>query len=121
LDVSPLPPPTHSSLAQLKTELSKQMSKHVFKHCLGSTKLEEASDLANNMIVVCFDTESWMHEHSKLIAIGVATFDMCDMNALKDIDIHGENLLKQVYFYHVCIEENAHLVNIEYLVGDPES
>jgi len=33
--------------------------------------------------------------------------------------LHGENLLKNVYLYHVRIAENAHLINIKYCVGNP--
>jgi hypothetical protein len=120
-DTSSLPSPKPSALEELKAELSYKMGEDVFKHCLGLAKLEGVSKLADSMIVVCFDTESWTHDHSKLTEIGVATFDSRDMKALDGLDMHGESLLKQVYFYHARIEENAHLVNIKYCVGDPES
>lgn len=83
--------------------------------------MEGISELAGSMIVVYFDAESWTQDHSKLTEIGVATFDSRNMKTLKGPCMHGGNLLKQVYFYHARIEENAHLVNIKYCVGDSES
>ena len=113
------PSPPLSVLQQLKTELSYKSGKAVLEHCLGLSKLKDVSPLADSMIVVCFDLESWARDHSKLTEIGISTFDSRDMRALEDPGMHGEELLKQVYFYHARIEENAHLINIKFCVGDP--
>jgi hypothetical protein len=110
-----------SPLQQLKAVLDSQSSKSVLDHCLGLSKMEGVSQLADAMILVCFDTESWTRDHSKLTEIGIATFDSRDMGALEAPGMHGENLLKQVYFYHARIEENAHLLNIQYCPGDPNT
>ena len=91
----------------------------MLEHCLGLSKLKDVSPLADNMIVVCFDLESWARDHSKLTEIGISTFDSRDMRALEEPGMHGEELLKQIYFYHARIEENAHLINIKFCVGDP--
>ena len=72
------------------------------------------------MIVVCFYTESWTYNHNKLTEIGISTFDSRDMRALMRSGSYGENLLKQIYFYHARIQENAHLLNVKYRVGDPD-
>ncbi|KAH5308565.1 hypothetical protein HBI55_060650 [Parastagonospora nodorum] len=77
--------------------------------------------LADNMIVVCFGTESWVRDHDKLTEIGIATFDLRDMRIFKSPGMHGDSLLKQVYFYHARIEENAHVINIKYCPGDLDS
>ncbi|KAH3913924.1 hypothetical protein HBI56_056010 [Parastagonospora nodorum] len=77
--------------------------------------------LADNMIVVCFGTESWVRDHDKLTEIGIATFDLRDMRTFKSPGMHGDSLLKQVYFYHARIEENAHVINIKYCPGDLDS
>jgi hypothetical protein len=110
-----------SELQQLKTELYHHSGKSVLEHCLGLSKLEEVPPLASSMILICFDTESWTRDHTKLTEIGLATFDSRDMCAQDSPGPHGENLLKQVYFYHARIEENAHLVNIKYCPGDPNT
>lgn len=89
-------------------------------HCLGLSKLEGVPSIAENMIVVNFDTENWVANHDALTEIGVSTFDSRDMRALKEAGMNGENLLKQVYFYHARILENAHLLNIKYCVGNPD-
>ena len=57
------------------------------------------------MIVVCFYTESWTYNHNKLTEIGISTFDSRDMRALMRSGSYGENLLKQIYFYHARIQE----------------
>jgi hypothetical protein len=90
------------------------------EHCLGLSKLEGVPTLADNMIVICFDTESWTHNHKKLTELGIATFDSRDTWALKDPGNYGEKVLKQVYFYHARIEENSHLLNIKFCVGNPD-
>lgn len=92
----------------------------VLSHCFGLSKLEGVPSAAENMIVVNFDTENWVAKHSALTEIGVSTFDSRDMRALKEAGMHGENLLRQVYFYHARILENAYLRNIKYCVGDPD-
>ena len=116
---SPSPPP--SELLQLKVALSVQSDKTVLEHCLGLSKLRGVSPLADCMIVVCFDTESWTYDHDKLTEIGVATFDSRDMYAVKEPGSYGGKLLEQVYFYHARIQENAHLLNLKYCVGDPDT
>jgi hypothetical protein len=108
-------------MQQLKAELDRKAPKAVLEDCLGLKKLDGVSELADNMIVVCFDTESWIHNHNKLTELGVATFDSRDTRALKKPGAYGEGLLKQVYFYHARIEENAHLLNIKFCPGDPDA
>ncbi|KAJ4377543.1 hypothetical protein N0V83_000368 [Neocucurbitaria cava] len=120
-DSSTIQSPPPSELQQLKTALSMQSDETILEHCLGLHKLQGVSSLADCMVVVCFDTESWTRDHDRLTEIGVATFDSRDMGAVKEPGSYGENLLKQVYFYHARIQENAHLVNIKFCVGDPDS
>jgi hypothetical protein len=120
-DGSAPPSPKLSPMQQLKAELDRKPSKAVLEHCLGLKKLDDISALADNMIVVCFDTESWTHDHNKLTELGVATFDNRDTRALEKPGAYGEELLKQVYFYHARIEENAHLLNVKFCPGDPDA
>jgi hypothetical protein len=117
LDGSSSPSPPPSEMQQLKTALYSKTSKAALEHSLGLGRLDGVSELANHMIVVCFDTESWKQDHNKLTEIGVATFDSRDMRTLKHPSIHGEHLLEQVYFYHARFEENAHLINTKYCPG----
>jgi hypothetical protein len=120
-DSSPPLSPTLSPFEELKTALLHKSSKYVMEHCLGLNKLNGVSKLADNMIVICFDTESWTQDHKRLTELGVATFDSRDTRALTDPGNYGEEILKQVYFYHARIEENCHLLNIKFCVGDPDA
>jgi hypothetical protein len=108
-----------SPVQELKEALYSKSSKAILEHCLGSSKLSDVPTSADNMVVVCFDTESWVRDHGRLTEIGIATFDSRDMRAVPKPGMHGEELLKQIYFYHARIQENAHLINIKYCVGDP--
>ncbi|KAI4941356.1 hypothetical protein J4E91_010801 [Alternaria rosae] len=114
-------PPPLSPTAQLKLALASKSSRAVLSHCLGLSTLEGMPAAANNMIVVNFDTENWVCNHNMLTEIGVSTFDSRDMRALPGPGMHGEELLKQVYFYHARILENAHLLNLKWCPGDPEA
>ena len=60
------PPPLPSALQQLKAALSGKTDKVVLEHCLGLIKLEGVDSLADCMIVVCFDTEGWVHDHNRM-------------------------------------------------------
>jgi hypothetical protein len=115
---SPSPPP--SQLDQLRAALNTTSGKQVLEHCLGLEQLKADLPLADSMVVVCLDTESWNHDHSKLTEIGVATFDSRDMRAVSHPGMYGEELLKQIYFYHARIEKNAHLLNIKFCPGNPD-
>jgi hypothetical protein len=105
---------------QLASVLTTKTGSAVISHCLGLSTLEGVPSAVENMIVVNFDTGNWVADHNMLTEIGVSTFDSRDMRALNEVGMHGENLLKQVYFYHARILENAHLRNIKYCVGDPD-
>lgn len=106
-------------MRQLKAELAPVTSKPIFEHCLGLKTLKNLPPLAGNLTVVCFDLESWARNHQKLTEIGISAFDSRDMRALSNPGVHGEELLKQVYFYHARIGENAHLINVKFCIGDP--
>jgi hypothetical protein len=113
--------PKLSPFEELKTTLLRKSSKSMMEHCLGLKKLDGVSELAEDMILVCFDTESWTRDHMKLTELGVATFDSRDVRALTDPGNYGEEILKQIYFYHARIEENTHLLNTKFCVGDPDA
>jgi hypothetical protein len=105
---------------QLTETLAERSGKSVLEHCLGLETLSGGSSLAKHMVVVCIDTESQERNHSKLTEIGSAIFEIQCMNVIQSSGAHGENLLNQAYFYHARIEENTHLVNIDFCVGHPE-
>jgi hypothetical protein len=115
------PSPLSSEIQQLASTLALKSSREVFSHCLGLSKLKGVPAVADNMIVLSFDTESWVSNHDAITEVGVSTFDSRDMRALESPGLHGENLLKQVYFYHARMLENAHFLNLKFCVGDPES
>jgi hypothetical protein len=117
---SPSPPPP-SANKQLADELIYKSGKEVFEHCLGLSKLEGVSSAADNMIVVCFDTENWTHNANAITEVGVSTFDSRDMRAVKKLGQFGGQLLEQVFFCHARIVENAHFINIKFCVGNPDT
>jgi hypothetical protein len=73
------PSPTPSQLDQLRAALNTTSGKQVLEHCLGLEQLKADLRLADSMVVVCLDTESWTHDQGKLTEIGIATFDCRDM------------------------------------------
>ncbi|KAF2025094.1 hypothetical protein EK21DRAFT_117160 [Setomelanomma holmii] len=91
---SPSSPPSH--LEQLRATLLAASEKTVFSHCLGLGELEGIPEVADFMLAVCIDTESWTHDHIKSTEIGVAMFDSQDMRALHSPGPHGEYLLEQI-------------------------
>jgi hypothetical protein len=109
------------SIQGLKTALASKTSRAVFEHCLGLSTLQDVPALADNMIVVCLDLENWVRDQSRLTELGIATFDSRDMRALSAPSMHGEDLLKQVNFYHARIQENTHLVNKTFCVRNPDA
>jgi len=110
-----------SALDQLSKALLTKNSQEVLSHCLGLSPLSNVPSLADNTILICFDTESWTSNHSAITEIGVSTFDSRDMRALATPGLHGEHLLQQMYFYHARIQEHAHLLNIKFCVGNPDA
>ena len=117
---SPSPPPP-SGNKQLAEELFRKTGKQVFEHCLGLSKLSGVSSAADDLIVVCFDTENWTHNSNAITEVGISTFDSRDTRAVKEVGSYGANLLDKVYFYHARIVENAHLINIKFCVGNPDT
>jgi hypothetical protein len=115
------PSPPLPEIKQLELALATKSDRAVLGHCLGLSQLDGMPPLADKMIVVNFDTENWVRDRHVLTEVGVSTFDSRDMRGLANPGMYGENLLKQVYFYHARILENAHLVNIKWRPGDPDS
>ncbi|KAF3034108.1 hypothetical protein E8E11_000059, partial [Didymella keratinophila] len=116
---SPSPPP--SEMTQLDAYLKNlKDDAAILRYCLGLEGLPGAPPLAKNIIAVASDTESWCHEPNPLTEIGICTFDSRDMREIKQAGPYGENLLKAMYWYHMRIEPNSHLINREpYHSGDP--
>ncbi|KAF2242329.1 hypothetical protein BU26DRAFT_524476 [Trematosphaeria pertusa] len=121
ISTSPTPPPQSLTELQLLSAFFYDKSqKDVLKHCLGLEPIPDAPALANSAIVVCFDTEGWTADPSKITEVGLSVFDSRDLRPL-DPGPHGENYLKQIWFYHIRIQPNAHLLNIRFCVGHPET
>jgi hypothetical protein len=117
---SPSPPPP-SANQQLANELVYKSGKEVLEHCLGLNTMKDVSPAADDIVVVCFDTEVWTHNANAITEVGISTFDSRDTRGVKDVGQYGENLLKQAYFYHARVVENAHLINVKFCVGDPDT
>lgn len=115
---SPSPPP--SEIAQFKAFLNAFKNQNrttadaaVLRHCLGLERLPNAPPLANHIIVIAFDIESCERYPRPLTEIGLVTWESKHMrNIVGDAGLgpFGENLSKQMYFYHARIQPTAHLV-----------
>jgi hypothetical protein len=107
-------------LAELAAYLKKKIQADILRYCLGLKDFPDAPPLAKRIIVICFDTEGWTADSAKITEVGFNTFDVRDMFKLGGKrGPHGLNLLKNVYFYHIRVQPNAHLLNIKYCPGDP--
>jgi hypothetical protein len=113
--------PTTPALAELKGYLDTKTNTEVLRHCLGLSTFEDAPYMIDRIIVVCFDTEGWTADSSKLTEVGFNTFDTRDTRAVSAPGTYGKNLMDQVFFYHIRVQENSHLLNIKYCPGDPMS
>lgn len=83
--------------------------------CLG---LEDITDprfrnvhpMAYIATVICFDTEGWNADSSKLTEVGFNRFYAAATRSV-DAGPWGENFLSAASFYHARIAENSHLQN----------
>lgn len=94
----------------------------MLRHCLSLEKLPNAPPLADHIIVIAFDTESWERYPGPLTGIGLVTWESKHMrNIVGDAGLgpFGENPFKQMYFYHARIQPTAHLINDRFCPGDP--
>lgn len=86
----------------------------------GLDNIPNAPNLAQSMVVNCIDTEHYERAPAKLTEIGINTFESKDLRRLiTNPGPHGENLLKQVYYYHLRMIPNAHCLNTKFCPGDP--
>ncbi|KAI4635389.1 uncharacterized protein J4E87_000340 [Alternaria ethzedia] len=80
-----------------------------------------APPLAAHTIVVTMDCEMHEIEPRVLTEYGLNTFSRKEMApVLENPGIHGENVLQNIYYYHIRIRENAHLINWRFVRGNPE-
>jgi hypothetical protein len=105
-------------LAELAKYLEKKSNAEILQYCLGLCEFEDAPPIAERIVVICFDTEGWTADSAKITEVGFNTFDTRDMRKMRP-GPHGENFMKQIYFYHIRVQPNAHLLNIKYCPGDP--
>ncbi|KAF9697722.1 hypothetical protein EKO04_004467 [Ascochyta lentis] len=117
---SPSPSRPSTAMRQLKAFLNRPdiSDAAIIRHCLGRENLPGAPSLAENMIVIAFDVESWIHDTILLTEIGFCIFDSREKRKIELAGPHGENLLESMYWYHVRIQGHAHLINP---TGDPET
>ncbi|KAJ4985335.1 hypothetical protein SVAN01_09186 [Stagonosporopsis vannaccii] len=112
---------TLSRSRQFETFLDSVDDATILRHCLGLEAVSNAPAIAEDMIVVAFDTESWVWDSSKLTEIGFCVFDFRDLRRVEDVGPYGENLLMGMYWYPIRVQPIAHLVNQEhFLRGYPE-
>jgi len=80
-----------------------------------------APPLAAHTIVVTMDCEMHEIEPRVLTEFGLNTFSRKEMApVLRSPGIHGEMILRNIYYYHIRVRENAHLINWRFVRGNPE-
>lgn len=80
-----------------------------------------APPLAAHTIVVTMDCEKHEKSPRVLTEHGLHIFSWEEMvPVLENSGIHGENILRNVYYYHIRIHENAHHINRRFCPGNPE-
>lgn len=81
-----------------------------------------APELAKKTIVVVMDCEKFEHEPRCLTEFGLHSFTREEMlPVLGNPGIHGENMLQNIYYYHIRLLEAAHYVNRTFCKGEPEN
>ncbi|KAJ4353547.1 uncharacterized protein N0V89_005277 [Didymosphaeria variabile] len=91
------------------------------RYILGLDTAQNAPKLAQSIVVNCIDTEHYERDRSKLTEIGINAFTSGDLRQyIGNPGPHGENLLKQIYYYHFRMLPNAHCVNKDFCPGNPE-
>lgn len=104
----------------LRSFLSTKTQEEVLLHCLGQKSFFNAPALVHDLIVVAIDTEWWTRDPTKLTELGIATWDSRVMRGVS-LGPYGENLMKNIWFYHHRNIPNTHLLNLRYAKGDPSS
>ncbi|KAF9729599.1 hypothetical protein PMIN02_005416 [Paraphaeosphaeria minitans] len=115
-----------AAMADVKGLFSALSHAECLRFCLGiedTTKPQFSSvpALAYLTTVICFDTESWHADSSKLTEVGFNRFST-DLVRKIEAGPWGENFLRKVSFYHGRIAENSHLqTRGTSTTGDPSS
>jgi hypothetical protein len=76
-------------------------------------------DFEQSVVFICVDVESYERAHHKITEIGIATLDTRDLADIapgKD----GEAWRISIKARHFRIKEHRHLVNLEFVHGDPD-
>tara|TARA_R110002003_G_scaffold180_6_gene14381 strand:+ start:7453 stop:8385 length:933 start_codon:yes stop_codon:yes gene_type:complete len=93
----------------------------ILEYGLGFEKTD-APTLAKSTIVVVMDFEKFEFEPRCLTEYGLNTFTRKEMMPiLANPGPHGENLLRNIYYYHIRVQESAHYVNRKWCPGNPEN
>ncbi|KAI4944939.1 hypothetical protein J4E91_008283 [Alternaria rosae] len=80
-----------------------------------------APPLAAHTTVVTMDCEKHEKSPRVLTEYELHTFSREEMvPVLENPGIHGENVLRNVYYYHIRIRENAYHINLRFCPGNPE-
>jgi len=100
-------------MAEVKLFFTTLSHAECLQFCLG---IEDTTDalfsnvpaLAYLTTVICFDTEGWNADSSKLTEVGFNRFSAASARSVEP-GSWGENFLRQASFYHARIAENSHL------------
>lgn len=103
----------HLQIAEVDRFFAPMSDANVLKYCfnLNRDRYPEASALAASALVVYIDTEGWDADSQRLKELGMAVLEARDMTPLTSAGPYGENIIKNLTFYFVRIQENSHLRN----------
>jgi hypothetical protein len=105
---------------EVRRFFSNMSSSAVLQFAFGEDK-PDAPDSAKDVIMVVMDCEKHEYEPRILTEYGLHIFTRKDMLAiLNNPGPYGEKLLRQIYYYHMRLRDNAHLANRKHCKGDPE-
>lgn len=99
-----------AELGRVKEFFGTKTQTEVLLFCMGILNFPNAPRLAKSTIVICLDTEHWNASSSTITEVGFCTFEARSMRG-KDPGLFGANILRDTYFYHIRVAENAHFEN----------
>ena len=89
---------------------------------LGLVKVENAPKLADSIVVNCIDTENYERDQSRLLEVGINAFESGSLRQhSSNPGPNGEKMLKEIYYYHFRIKENANYINKKFCPGNPDA
>lgn len=109
-------------MEEVRNFFRRMSNSRILEYTLG-VEHPSAPALAASTIVVVMDCEKYESHPRVLTEYGLHTFTRSEMVPVlrKSTGFHGENLLKNIYYYHMRILGTAHFINHRFCPGNPEN